>query len=122
MDDAALGRVEDAEGERAAVLSDLIGGKACHRVKLGLAGLPKPLGVDDESMLAVELAAINLEKHDLKSIEQFAVLGQCEMRILAAEVQHAAFVGPFGRKRSDQNPGPRPGPKGTLSRFHRFRS
>ena len=96
VDDASLCGIEYAKGKRPAVLADLIGGKAGHRVKLGLARLPKALGVDYEPVLAIDLAAKRLKKNYFKGIEHLAVLGKGKMGILAGEIQQAALIGPFG--------------------------
>ena len=61
VDDAAFGRVEDAKGERTAALADLISGKACHGVQLGLSRLPKSVGIDDKAVFAVDLTPKGLK-------------------------------------------------------------
>jgi len=82
VDDAALGGVENAEGKGASVFADLVGGKARHRVKLGLARLAKALGVDDEAVLAIETSSHRLKEQDLERIQQLSVLGESKMRIV----------------------------------------
>ncbi len=69
MDDPAFGGIKNSECEWAAVLADLFGGKTGHRVKLGLARLPKAFGVDHKAVFAVDLTAKSLKKHDLERIE-----------------------------------------------------
>ena len=59
--------------------------------------LPKTLGVDDKTVLAVELAAKGLKKQNLERIKQLAILGQCKMRILATQIEQTALVGPLSR-------------------------
>lgn len=84
MDDAPLSRIEYAERKRPAILADLVSGKSCHRVQLGLAGLTKSVSVHDKAVFAVKFAAKCLEKQHLERIKQFAVFGQRVMGIFAA--------------------------------------
>jgi hypothetical protein len=94
VNDAAFGRIENAKGEGAAVLADLIGGKPGHSVQLGFAVLSKAVGVDHKSLGAFNLAAIDLKEDHLKCVEQLAVFGESKMHVVAGEIETAALNAP----------------------------
>ena len=87
MNYPALGRIENSKRKRNSILSNMSGSKLCHRMKLRFAGLAKPIGIDHESMLAIEAAAHRLEQQHLKRVKQLAVLRKSKVRIVAAEIQ-----------------------------------
>jgi hypothetical protein len=82
--DPSLGRVQLAEREGPAVLSNVIGGEMGHCVKLGLACLPEPFSNYYETVLAVELATVNLEKQNLNGVQHFAIFSKRQMCVIAA--------------------------------------
>ena len=78
VDDAAFGRIADAEGERTAVFADLVGGESGHCLEYVAAGRAIAVGVDDEAVLTFEFASEDLEQHDLERVEQFPMtVGVC---------------------------------------------
>jgi hypothetical protein len=75
----------------------MTGGKFRHCMKLGFSRLAKTFGVDDEAMLAIEIAAHYLEEQYFERIEKFAVLGQGKTGILAMKIDYTALIGPLRR-------------------------
>jgi hypothetical protein len=94
MNYSALGRSKDSEREWNSVLSDMPGSELCHRMQLGFARLTKTVRIDNEPMLAIETPTHYLEEQNLECIQQLAVLGKREVRIIAAQIQQTSFVSP----------------------------
>ena len=96
MNNSALGRIKFAESKRAAIFAHVIGSEMHHSPKLSFTSLPKTIGINDETVFAVELAAHDLEQQHFESIEHLAILGKSKVSIVAAQIKEAALISPLG--------------------------
>jgi hypothetical protein len=76
MDDPPLGRVQNSERKRNAILSNMSGGELSHRMQLGFSSLTKTFGVDNEPVLTIETPSHRLKEDHLERIKHFTIFSE----------------------------------------------